>query len=112
LALCKNPEEPQAPEVEMFQNDWYLKREAEERIKSRLRTAEANRLARLASETQPHAYQLLLVRLGNILIRMGDYLQTHFSAGMPVEANRFTRPGSAKDAIACAAPSIHRFDCP
>lgn len=100
------------PEVAMFQNDWYLKREAEERIKSRLRAAEANRLAKLASETQPHVYQLLLVRLGGILSRTGNYLQVHFSAGVPVEPNQFARLGPAKEAAARAAPSIRRFDYP
>lgn len=100
------------PEVEMFQNDWYLKREAEERIKSSLRSAEASRLAKLALESKQHAYQHVLARLGGILSRTGDYLQTHFGTGLPIDQNHFSSPGSSREVAAHAAPSIHRFDCP
>ena len=64
----------------MLPNDWLMKREAEEMVKSRRQEAEAYRLAKLASqaEDQTHAYQRSLVRLGIALSRAGDYLQAHF----------------------------------
>jgi hypothetical protein len=71
-------------EVEMFQNDWLLKQVAEEQIKSRLREAEASRLAKLAIQThgRRNAYQHSLVRLGEVLSRAGNYLQ--------IEANQLS----------------------
>ena len=85
----------------MFQNDWYLKREAEERIKSRLRDANASRLAKLASETQQYAYQRFLVRLGGMLSQAGEYLQIHFGD-----------VGASQSLTVASTHPGRRIDCP
>jgi len=81
------------------QNDWLLKREAEERMKARLSEAEAYKLAKLTRQTkqkQP-VYQRSLVRLGEWMSRTGDFLQIHFGAGLQVETNCFCETGSVRE---------------
>jgi len=101
------------PEVEMYHNDWLLKREAEERITARLREAEANRLATIAiqSQRQVHSYQSALVRLGEILSRAGDYLQTHFGSGLPVEANHLSVFQSSNKLSTGSTHPTRQVDC-
>ena len=82
----------------MLQNDWLLKREAEERINTRLHEAETFRLAQQACQAQPQgwAYQHALVHLGEWMSKAGNYLQSHFGAGLQVEPDCFSAVVSPK----------------
>lgn len=98
----------------MLQNDWLLKREAEEQMKTRLREVEMIRLAKLAAQAnpRPHFYQLILVRVGKVMSRTGAYLQVHFSSEKSVEPKPFLVSGTARRLTTGPALAARHIDCP
>ena len=101
-------------EAAMLQNDWLLKREAEEQMKTRLREVEGIHLAKLAAqaEQRPHFYQPILVKVGVVLSRTGAYLQVHFSSGPSIEPKPILASGIARGLSSRPALSARHIDCP
>lgn len=78
------------------QNDWWLKRMAEERINDYLCEAETWRMVNLAAKPKPRQglYHRFLVRLGIWMSKVGDYLQMHFGASLQAELDHFSTASS------------------